>query len=333
MIAWSLACVSVLVGFLTRWTFRRMTDRVAFRQIRKRLFAHLLEFRLFYDDPALIWRAQKAVVRENLHLLALLAPPALILTLPAVWLLIQLETVYAYAPLEVGKPTVVTAPITGELIPADPGASLHAPHGISLETPPVRRIIARQISWRIRPLHPVFVGEVAGIDCRGPLGTDEVAAIELNVSCPNVRTGLEFGAEPAELASLLERVRPLSDKPLIVKLTPNTADVAAVGAPVAPGQVDVAQRDQRAERERHRARHAEREADREQLQVPRPVERAIKEHRDVRPHCRHDEQHGENDHRPEGPHAPRHRCVPRRPRGRTSNTTASRITTTKSPSR
>ena len=56
----------------------------------------------------------------------------------------------------------------------------------------------------------------------------EVAALELNVSCPNVATGLEFGADPAELAALLGHVRPLTDKPLIVKLTPNASDVAAV---------------------------------------------------------------------------------------------------------
>jgi dihydroorotate dehydrogenase (NAD+) catalytic subunit len=57
---------------------------------------------------------------------------------------------------------------------------------------------------------------------------DEVAALELNVSCPNVETGLEIGADPGELETLLALVRPLTDKPLIVKLTPNTTDVAAV---------------------------------------------------------------------------------------------------------
>jgi dihydroorotate dehydrogenase (NAD+) catalytic subunit len=57
---------------------------------------------------------------------------------------------------------------------------------------------------------------------------EEVAALELNVSCPNVETGLVMGADPDEVAALLERVRPLTDKPLIVKLTPNASDVAAV---------------------------------------------------------------------------------------------------------
>ncbi|MGH2876744.1 MAG: dihydroorotate dehydrogenase [Solirubrobacteraceae bacterium] len=57
---------------------------------------------------------------------------------------------------------------------------------------------------------------------------DEVAALELNVSCPNVETGLVMGADPGEVARLLRVVRPLTEKPLIVKLTPNASDVAAV---------------------------------------------------------------------------------------------------------
>jgi dihydroorotate dehydrogenase (NAD+) catalytic subunit len=59
---------------------------------------------------------------------------------------------------------------------------------------------------------------------------DEVAALELNVSCPNVETGLIMGADPAETARAVQRLRPLSHKPLIVKLTPNATDPGAVGA-------------------------------------------------------------------------------------------------------
>lgn len=56
----------------------------------------------------------------------------------------------------------------------------------------------------------------------------EVAALELNVSCPNVETGLVIGSDPDEVSLLLAAVRPLTGKPLIVKLTPNATDVAAV---------------------------------------------------------------------------------------------------------
>jgi dihydroorotate dehydrogenase (NAD+) catalytic subunit len=57
---------------------------------------------------------------------------------------------------------------------------------------------------------------------------DEIALIELNFSCPNVETGLIMGADPGETALSVERLRPLTAKPLIVKLTPNATDPAAV---------------------------------------------------------------------------------------------------------
>jgi dihydroorotate dehydrogenase (NAD+) catalytic subunit len=66
----------------------------------------------------------------------------------------------------------------------------------------------------------------------------EVAALELNLSCPNVKTGLVFGSDPAECASLVARIRPLTGKPLIVKLTPNAADVGAVARAAAQGGAD-----------------------------------------------------------------------------------------------
>jgi dihydroorotate dehydrogenase (NAD+) catalytic subunit len=64
---------------------------------------------------------------------------------------------------------------------------------------------------------------VEAVDAR-----EEIAAVELNVSCPNVKTGLDIGADPESLAAVMREVRPRTRKPLIVKLTPNTADVARV---------------------------------------------------------------------------------------------------------
>jgi dihydroorotate dehydrogenase (NAD+) catalytic subunit len=66
----------------------------------------------------------------------------------------------------------------------------------------------------------------------------EIAAIELNVSCPNVRTGLDIGADPRQLEAVVRAVRPNTRKPLIVKLTPNTADVAACARAAQEGGAD-----------------------------------------------------------------------------------------------
>jgi dihydroorotate dehydrogenase (NAD+) catalytic subunit len=73
----------------------------------------------------------------------------------------------------------------------------------------------------------------------GGLGErDEVAAVELNVSCPNVHSGLIVGEQPSETEALLEALRPLTEKPLIVKLTPNVANPADVALAAEQGGAD-----------------------------------------------------------------------------------------------
>jgi dihydroorotate dehydrogenase (NAD+) catalytic subunit len=66
----------------------------------------------------------------------------------------------------------------------------------------------------------------------------EIAAVELNVSCPNVKTGLDIGADPRQLEEVVRTVRPRTGKPLIVKLTPNAADVAACALAAEAGGAD-----------------------------------------------------------------------------------------------
>lgn len=73
----------------------------------------------------------------------------------------------------------------------------------------------------------------------GPLSErEEVDAIELNISCPNVHSGLIVGEQPEEARSLLEQLRPHTRKPLIVKLTPNVADPAAIAVAAEAGGAD-----------------------------------------------------------------------------------------------
>jgi dihydroorotate dehydrogenase (NAD+) catalytic subunit len=83
------------------------------------------------------------------------------------------------------------------------------------------------------PSHAGFATLVERVGAR-----DEVAAIELNVSCPNVSSGLIVGEQPGETRALLEAIRPLTEKPLIVKLTPNCADPPAVARAAADGGAD-----------------------------------------------------------------------------------------------
>jgi dihydroorotate dehydrogenase (NAD+) catalytic subunit len=72
----------------------------------------------------------------------------------------------------------------------------------------------------------------------GVAGQPGVAAVELNVSCPNVESGLIVGQQPRETLALVQALRALTAKPLIVKLTPNVAEPAAVAEAAERGGAD-----------------------------------------------------------------------------------------------
>lgn len=70
-------------------------------------------------------------------------------------------------------------------------------------------------------------------------GAPGIAALELNVSCPNVKAGgMAFGQDPAAIARVTRLVRAATDLPLWVKLTPNTGDVVAAAQAAAEAGAD-----------------------------------------------------------------------------------------------
>lgn len=79
-----------------------------------------------------------------------------------------------------------------------------------------------------------YIGVAQAID-----GVPGVAAIELNISCPNQDAGgMIFGADPALAAEVTREVRASCSLPLIVKLTPNVTDIRSVAAAVEEAGAD-----------------------------------------------------------------------------------------------
>jgi dihydroorotate dehydrogenase (NAD+) catalytic subunit len=63
-------------------------------------------------------------------------------------------------------------------------------------------------------------------------GMPGIAGLELNISCPNVASGLQFGVDPGLAVEVTAAVRRATPLPLIVKLTPNVTDIVAVARAV-----------------------------------------------------------------------------------------------------
>jgi len=96
-------------------------------------------------------------------------------------------------------------------------------------------------SWQV----PVIVN-IAGetIDDYAQLagkldGVAGISAIEINISCPNIKAGgAEFGANPESAAGVTAAVKAATSRPVLVKLTPNTSDIAKVATAVAEAGAD-----------------------------------------------------------------------------------------------
>ncbi|MFC1901785.1 dihydroorotate dehydrogenase [Chloroflexota bacterium] len=70
-------------------------------------------------------------------------------------------------------------------------------------------------------------------------GVDGISGIEVNISCPNVKAGgAAFGADPESAARVTAAVRAATSLPVMVKLTPNTADIARVALAVQEAGAD-----------------------------------------------------------------------------------------------
>jgi hypothetical protein len=145
----SLFAVSAIYGIVAMLVFRRLTDRAAIRRSMNRIVAHVMELGLFLDSPGLVFGAQRDLLRENARLLRLVMVPGAILALLFALLYPLMDAHFGHAPLAIGEPSVVTIQMKDAVMPL---VRLEAPEGVAVETPGVRIVRDRQISWRVRPL-------------------------------------------------------------------------------------------------------------------------------------------------------------------------------------
>jgi dihydroorotate dehydrogenase (NAD+) catalytic subunit len=116
---------------------------------------------------------------------------------------------------------------------------VHTPAGmlnaIGLQNPGIEWYLAREVAkFAQRPC--AIIGSVAGFSvddyayvCEKLAARDEIEAIELNISCPNVASeGETFACDPNLTAKVVRAARATTDKTLIVKLSPNVTDIASI---------------------------------------------------------------------------------------------------------
>ena len=152
-----LGVLSTIIGVAMLWVFGKTSNQKRMKQIKRKVYASLLELRVFADEPGVTWRAQKSLFAANFRYMGLALKPALFLALPMVLLIIHMESFYSRAPLAVGREAIVTMGMAPGWDARSAAPTVKAPAGLEIAGPPVRAESAREISWRVVPR-----GEVSG---------------------------------------------------------------------------------------------------------------------------------------------------------------------------
>lgn len=152
-----------------------------------------------------------------------------------------------YKPDEVGA-------ITGKAVTLEPREGNPPPrvtetpsgmlNAIGLQNPGVHAFLLNELPW-LKEHNAVVIANIAGRTVEEYAAVAEILSdsavdlFELNISCPNVKEGgVAFGVDPKAVEAVTRAVKAKSKKPLIVKLSPNVADITVTAKAAEAGGCD-----------------------------------------------------------------------------------------------
>ncbi|ODJ67909.1 dihydroorotate dehydrogenase [Brochothrix thermosphacta] len=119
-------------------------------------------------------------------------------------------------------------------------------NAIGLQNPGLQKVLTEELPWLASVCDTPIIANVAGSTeqdyitvCEAISKAPNVKAIELNVSCPNVKHGgIAFGTDPEVAYRLTKAVKEVSDVPIYVKMSPNVTDIIPIAKAMKEGGAD-----------------------------------------------------------------------------------------------
>ena len=140
--------------------------------------------------------------------------------------------------------TVTFLPRAGNPTPRTVETASGLLNAIGLDNDGIEHFITHHLPY-LRTVGTAVIANIAGEDedqfvaMAEMLGNEPgLAAVELNISCPNVSHGLDLGIDPRMVGRLVRRVRGACPLPIIAKLTPNVTDIVPIAAAAAEAGAD-----------------------------------------------------------------------------------------------
>jgi dihydroorotate dehydrogenase (NAD+) catalytic subunit len=118
-------------------------------------------------------------------------------------------------------------------------------NAIGLQNPGLEKVISNELPWLSQYDVPIIANVAGSVEedyievARSISKVSNVHALELNISCPNVKTGgIAFGTIPEVAKQLTRKVKEVSDVPVYVKLSPNVTNIVEMAKAVEAGGAD-----------------------------------------------------------------------------------------------
>lgn len=142
--------VSLLTSFLMLLIFRHTSNQAGIKKEKNRIKAHLLELRLFKDNMGVQLKAQGRILLANFKYVGHNMRPMLVMIIPVLLILIQLNLWFGAASLKPGESVLVKVRLAEGKYPSEVPAALAASGELEIETPPLRIEDEAEIDWRLR---------------------------------------------------------------------------------------------------------------------------------------------------------------------------------------
>ncbi len=146
----AIVVVCLLTAIFMLLVFRYTSNQKGIREAKNKMKAHFLEIRLFKDDFRLLMRAQGRILRYNLVYMKHSLKPLMVMIIPLVIILIQLDFRFGFRPLQPEERVIVGVKLSESFPLMGSGISLEAPEGLEVETPPLRIESLHEVDWRLR---------------------------------------------------------------------------------------------------------------------------------------------------------------------------------------
>jgi uncharacterized membrane protein (DUF106 family) len=140
--------ISFLTGLLMLFVFKWTSNQSGIQKVKNKIKAHLLELRLFKDSLSQSLRSQGNILRCNLRYISYSAKPMLVMIIPLILILVQLNFWFGYESLTPNESAILKIKLEEGRNPMDTQIELQPSPGLELETPPLRIEESHEINWR-----------------------------------------------------------------------------------------------------------------------------------------------------------------------------------------